>query len=168
MYKIVKNKKGIGIDALLPYLLVAIFIIFIVFLNVNYTAKKKEAYVDIEVKLSSIEAEQKLLDFLEKKVEIEKENISIADLITKYYYEKKYKEILVKEIETMLDSLPKPAPASGWNLNIYLMPEEEKILKVVIYDVIGWFKKESIITYMPLTNNPEENLKLDLWLECQC
>lgn len=168
MYKIFRYKKSI-IEDLVPLILtISIFIVVILIFHINNLNKKNEVNIDIKERVSSIKAEQKLLDFLEKKVEIDKENISITDLLITYYYEKSHEDILVKEIEGMLDSLSKPVAASGWNLNIYIMPEDEAILNIVQYNVLGWFKKESITTYLPLPNNPEKNLRLNLWLECQC
>lgn len=168
MYKIFRYKKGITEDLVPLIVTIFIVIVIILFFHINNLNKKKEINIDIKERVSNIKAEQKLLDFLKTKVEINKENISITDLLIVYYYEKRHKDILVKEIDDMLNSLPKPVAASGWNLNIYIMPEDEPILNVVSYDVLGWFKKETIITYLPLPNNPEKNLKLNLWLECQC
>lgn len=168
MYKLFKHKKGIGFDDLLPYVFVVMLVIVIILLNVHHGGKKMEAQLNVNVELSTIKAEQKLLDFLEKKVEIGKENITIADMISSYYSKQEHGEILAKETEDMLNSLPKPASVSGWNLDMHIMPEDEKIIDIITYNVIGWFERESIIVYLPLPNNPERNIKLKLWLECQC
>lgn len=169
MYKLFKSKKGIGIDDLIPLLFtIIVFVIVIFFLNINNANKKRDADLNAKIIMDTIKAEQKLLDFLEKKVEVDKKTITIADLIRLYYYEEKHKDILVEEIKNMLNSLSKPALASGWNLHIYSMPEDKKIMDIILYDVLGWFEKEQIFTYIPLPNDPEKYIKLKLWLECQC
>ncbi len=169
MYKLFKSKKGIGIDDLIPLLFtIIVFVIVILFLNINNTNKKRETDLNAKIMMDTIKAEQKLLDFLEKKVEVDKKIISVADLIRLFYYEEKHKDILVGEIKNMLNSLSKPAPASGWNLHIYLMPDDKKIIEIELYEVLGWFEKEAVFAYTPLPNDPERYIKLKLWLECQC
>lgn len=167
MLKIIKNKKGFTIDAIVLLICFIIFCLagFIFYILFSFVGKL--GVYDIGSSSESLDSNYLLLTYLRTPIEINGNKMNMADLINAYYSDNNYKNILIEETKKILDSFEKPATVAGWNLYIYLMPEDETLIKIKTIDILGFYEKRIGFANIPLKNNPEKYLRLKLYLECQ-
>jgi len=167
MFKITKNKQGfIASSIVLLVCFITFCIVGFIFYILFGFAGKLSVY-DISSQSESLNSNSLLLTYLRTPVEVNGNKMDMADLINLYYHDNKYKDILIGETEKVLNSFEKPAAVSGWNLHVYLMPEDETIIKIKTLEILGWYEKRTTFAYLPLSGSSEKYLKLKLYLECQ-
>jgi len=155
------NKKGIGFDDIVETLIMVFFILLIVFLFANHQIRKESTkFCEINKIKMSIEADELLLNYLQKNITFDinkdsaKEKITIQDLIMQSYLnnDKDAHKELKKITEEFLQGAKRNA-ASGWSILIFLMPDKQELLSIDTYDVL--FVGENIAsqssTIIPLT-----------------
>ncbi len=162
-----KNKKGFIIDpVILTSCFVAFFIIGLIFYFLFSSVGRLGTYNIVSEEFSST-ADYGLLNYLRTPVEVDGNKINMADLINLYYNDKSYDEILTEKTKKILETFPKPVSVSGWNLNVYTMPEDKTLIKIRTLNILGWYENRKTFAYIPLSNEPEKYLKIKLYLECQ-
>jgi hypothetical protein len=167
MLKIIKNKKGFIANTIVLLICFVTFCIVGFIFYILFSFVGKLGVYDIGSDSESLNSNYLLLTYLRTPVEVNGNKMDMADLINLYYYDNNYEDILIEETKKILDSFEKPIVVSGWNLYIYLMPEDKTLIKIKTIDILGWYEKRTSFANIPLKENPEKYLRLKLYLECQ-
>jgi len=142
-------------------LVLVLFFAWFVFSGLRDDGKsKQEIIVERELNNNFI-----LLNFLRTPFEFNGNNGTIADLIVDSYYRDKYGEF--EEIsKTILNPLYDNNKCYEWNLELKLMPDEEKLKSIINLKRIGASPITDSNILIPLLDDSNKNINVRLYEEC--
>lgn len=159
-----KNKAML--DDFVP-LILAMIIVFIAFISCTPLQRKAQNIIERDVSgyMMNIDADQFLLNYLTQEVETSNGKMTFSDLITLSHKKDDFKEW--KELTQEFLDKYKPQGHGSWNIKLYELPSEKKIVSVGTHERILFEKTRGESTAIISGFDTDKQIKIRLYKTCQ-